>query len=324
MGSVVNRDLQPVVPQALLDRIERQCAVAVPDSCALITRALQESYGASLQGILFYGSCVRGMALTEGVADAFVVVDSYRNAYSKPWLAWLNAWLPPNVFYREIPTEAEPLRLKLALISMADFSDGIRRGFHSYLWGRLAQPVRILYARNAAVRGEFHGLLAQSVLTLLKTTLPALPEPVNRAETIWTHALALSYSTEYRAEPDSKAEELARHHLADYGALLDDSLPALEAALRREGNDSYRCLADAECARRTRRQWRRRRRLGHLLWLLRLLKAVFTFSNGVDYAAWKIGRHAGVEIVVTPRLRRYPLLFGWGVFLKLVRRGVLR
>ncbi len=315
---------RPPLPAALLERIERQCAAPPPPACAAMTRALQETYGAALQGILFYGSCVRGMSLTEGVADAFVVVDSYRNAHPKPWQAWLNAWLPPNILYREIPTEAGLLRLKLALISMTDFSKGIRYGFHSYLWGRFAQPVHILQARNAALRAEFHELLAHAVLTLLRTTAPSLREQVNNAETIWTHALALSYSTEFRAEPDSKAAELARHHLADYAALLEDSLPALEAVLHREGHDSYTRRATAAGAHRARRQWRRRRRLGHLLWMLRLFKAAFTFSNGVDYAAWKIGRHTGVEIEVTPRLRRYPLLFGWGVFLKLVRRGVLR
>ena len=308
----------------MIDLVARQCARAVPDSCGLITAALKETYGAALQGILFYGSCSRGESMEGGIADVFVIVDNYRNAYPRRYLAWLNACLPPNVLYREIPTAGEPVRLKLALISMADFSDGIRHGFHSYLWGRFAQPARILYASTDAVRREFHELMAQSVLTLLRTTLPALQGNPGATETIWTNALSLSYSTEFRSEPDSKAGQLARHNHAVYCALLDASLPALESILRREGENSYRCLADAETARRTHRQWRRRRRLGHFLWLLRLLKAALTFSNGVDYAAWKIGRHAGVEIKVTPMLRRYPLLFGWGVFLKLVRRGILR
>ena len=308
----------------MLDRIAQQCAGGVPDSCGLISAALKETYGAALQGILFYGSCARGEDMEDGIADVFVIVDNYRNIYGKRYLAFLNACLPPNVFYREIPAEGAPVRLKLAVISMADFSDGIRRGFHSYLWGRFAQPTPILYARTKAVQREFYRLMAQSVLTLLRTTLPALQGKTGDVEMIWTNALSLSYSTEFRAEPDSKAMQLVRHNHAAYTALLDASLPALETVLRREGDGSYRSPGNAESARKTRRQWRRRRRTGHFLWILRLLKAALTFSNGVDYAAWKIGRHAGVEIEVTPRLRRYPLLFGWGVFLKLVRRGILR
>ena len=316
--------VQPDIPQALIDRVAQQCAGAAPESCSLVTGALEESYGAALQGVLFYGSCSRGESMEDGVADVFVIVDSYRNAYPRRYLAWLNACLPPNVLYREIPTGGAPVRLKLALISMADFRDGIRRGFHSYLWGRFAQPARILYARTGAVRREFEELMAHSVLTLLRTTLPTLQGKISDVETIWTNALSLSYSTEFRAEPDSKAAQLARHNQTAYTALLDAALPALDTVLRREDDNSYRSLADAGTARRARREWRRRRRLGHCLWVLRLLKAALTFSNGADYAAWKIGRHSGVKIEVTPRLRRYPLLFGWGAFLKLVKQRILR
>ena len=316
--------VQPDIPQALIDRVAQQCAGAAPEFCSLVAGALEESYGAALQGILFYGSCSRGESMEDGVADVFVIVDSYRNAYPGRYLAWLNACLPPNVLYREIPTGRAPLRLKLALISMADFRDGIRRGFHSYLWGRFAQPARILYARTGAVRREFKELMAHSVLTLLRTTLPTLQGKISDVETIWTNALSLSYSTEFRAEPDSKAAQLARHNLTTYTALLDAALPALDTVLRREDDNSYRSLADAGTTRRARREWRRRRRLGRLLWVLRLLKAALTFSNGADYAAWKIGRHSGVKIEVTPRLRRYPLLFGWGAFLKLVKQRILR
>ncbi len=308
----------------MIDRVAQQCADAVPESCNLVTAALQETYGAALQGILFYGSCSRGESIEDGVADMFVVVDSYNSAYSKHYLAWLNALLPPNVLYREIPTAGAPVRLKLAMISSADFRRGICDGFHSYLWGRFAQPARILYARTEAVRNEFEALMAHAVLTLLRTTLPVLQGNIVTAETIWTNALSLSYSTEFRAEPETKAAQLVRANQAAYCALLDAAMPALETDLRRVGDNSYCSRADAASAGKTCRQWRLRRRTGHLLWVLRLVKAALTFSNGVDYAAWKIGRHTGVKIDVTPRLRRYPLLFGWGALLKLVRQGILK
>ena len=312
------------VPQALTERVAQQCAGPVTASCALICAALRETYGAALQGILFYGSCARGEDAEDGIADIFVIVDSYRNVYDRRVPAYLNACLPPNVFYREIPAAGAPLRVKLALISLADFRDGILRWFHSYLWGRFAQPARLLYARDEAVRAEFHRLLAQAALTLLRTTIPALRDKVNDAETIWTGALSRSYSAEYRPEPGSKAAELVRYDLAGYTGLLDAALPALGDILRREGENSYLCLCDAGTAARALARWRRRRRLGRILSVLRLVKAVLTFTNSVDYAAWKIGRHTGMDIEVTPGLRRYPLLFGWRVFLKLVRQGILR
>lgn len=312
------------IPQALTGRVAQQCAGPVPESCALICAALRESYGPALQGILFYGSCARGEDMEDGIADIFVIVGGYRNVYDKRHLAYLNARLPPNVFYREIRANGAVIRVKLAMISQADFTGGILHWFHSYLWGRFAQPVRILYARDEAVRAEFHRLLAQAVLTLLRTTIPALQDKLNDAETVWTRALSLSYSAEYRPESEAKAAELVRHHLADYSGLLDASLPALGDILSREGANSYLRLCGAEAGRKTLLDWRRRRRLGRILSVLRLMKAVLTFTNSVDYAAWKISRHSGVEIEVTPRLRRYPILFGWRVFLKLVKQGILR
>lgn len=312
------------IPRALVERVAQQCAGPAAESCVLVCEAIRETYGAALQGVLFYGSCARGEAMEDGIADIFVIVDDYRNVYDRRYLAYLNARLPPNVFYREIPGGGAVIRVKLALISLADFTGGILRWFHSYLWGRFAQPVRILYARDEAVRAEFHALLAQAVLVLLRRTIPALPDKPCDAASIWTGALSLSYSAEFRPEPESRAADLVRADPAGYTALLEASLPALDGILRREGDDSYLRLPGAAARKETLRHWRRRRVLGRILSVLRLAKAVLTFTNSVDYAAWKIGRHTGIEIEVTPRLRRYPLLFGWRVFLKLLKQGVLR
>ena len=50
-----------------------------------------------------------------------------------------------------------------------------------------------------------------------------------------------------------------------------------------------------------------------MLSVLRLVKGLFTFEGGFDYVLWKIERHSGVRVEVSPRARRYPLLAGWGV-----------
>ena len=89
-----------------------------------------------------------------------------------------------------------------------------------------------------------------------------------------------------------------------------------------DGN--YRCLADAVEQRRSLWRWRLRRWQGRILSVLRLTKAAFTFRDCVNYAAWKIERHTGVRVEVTPMLRRHPVLWGYKVFWQLLRRGVLR
>ena len=311
------------IPPPLTGVIARQCAGTVPDSCTAITAAIRESYGAALLGVLLYGSCSRDEAIEDGIVDVYAIVDDYQSVYEKRYLAYLNAWLPPNVFYREITGDRGLIRIKLALISLADFRAGILDWFHSYLWGRFAQPARILYARDETLRDELHGLMAQAVLTLLKASIPALAEKSGNAEAIWTRALALSYSAEYRPEPGTKAGQLIRSDAAGYAGLLEAALPALGATLRRQGEDNYLCLADHRDSRAALRRWRLRRRQGRVLSVLRLMKATLTFQNGVDYAAWKINRHTGVSIEVTPQLRRHPLLFGWRVFRQLIKRGLL-
>ena len=70
--------------------------------------------------------------------------------------------------------------------------------------------------------------------------------------------------------------------------------------------------------------WMLRRLQGKFLSLFRLMKAAFTFQGGVDYLVWKLERHTGVPIEVTPKVRRHPLIYGWGMMWRLYRRGVFR
>ncbi len=315
---------QPAAP-SLLEVVAAQCAAPAPGFCETITAALRETYGAGLQGVLFYGSCLREAPGENSIVDVYVIVDDYDKAYEKRWLARANAWLPPNVFYRELPgAGAAPLRVKAAVISLADFRAGIKDWFHSYLWGRFAQPARLLYARDPAAERELHQLLTHAVLTLLKTSIPMLPRKRNSVEAVWTQALSLSYAAELRPEPVERVARLVCANLPDYARLLAAALPLLGDMLCRGDHDDYLCLCRDKDRNKARLRWRLRRLQGRVLSMLRLIKALLTFSNGVDYAVWKISRHTGVDLQLTPRQRRYPLLFGWRVFRRLVKRGVLR
>jgi len=70
--------------------------------------------------------------------------------------------------------------------------------------------------------------------------------------------------------------------------------------------------------------WKIRTLQGKFLSLARLIKALFTFDGALDYVAWKLERHSGVHIEIPDRVRRYPLIFIWGMFWDLYRRGVFR
>jgi len=306
----------------LVEVVSRQCSQSVPDLYTAITEQIRRDYGEALIGILFYGSCLNHEDVENNIVDLYILVDDYGNVYDKKHRACLNAWLPPNVFYQEIPGEHGLVRIKSALITLGDFKDGVCNWFHSYLWGRFSQPVRMLYARDDQARLEMNETLAQAVVSLLRATLPALGTTSADVESIWTQALSLSYSAEYRPESESRAGRLIKLNLDCYNKLTSASLPMLGHLLRREG-EVYLCLSDEQARSKAMFYWQLRRWQGRVLSILRLMKATFTFRNSVDYAAWKINKHTGVRIEVTPALRRYPLLFGWRIFWELIKRDVL-
>jgi len=54
--------------------------------------------------------------------------------------------------------------------------------------------------------------------------------------------------------------------------------------------------------------------------VLRLVKASTTFEGAARYAAWKIERHTGVPVDITPWRERHPVLAAPGVLWQVWRR----
>ncbi|HEX7656309.1 MAG TPA: hypothetical protein VF404_04865, partial [Sphingomonas sp.] len=72
--------------------------------------------------------------------------------------------------------------------------------------------------------------------------------------------------------------------------------------------------------RHLRRAWAARRRAGKPLNLARLAKAAFTFDGAARYALWKIERHTGLALPLTPWRERHPILAAPGVLWRIWRR----
>jgi hypothetical protein len=312
----------PKPPAALLDEVARQSARPVAPALHRLCERMTARFGSAVAGVIFYGSCLRSGKPTGGLVDLYVIVDRYAVVYDSYPLRWLNALLPPNVFYHEsADAGGGTLRAKCAVLSLRDLELGTSRWFHSYLWGRFAQPVRLVYARDEAARDRIERALATAVVTLLKRTLPCLPQRFDSAE-CWQRALALSYTAELRPESPQRAAELVRHDLPDYRRRTAAASGVLGMAA--ENGDEYINRISARARFAPSWSWRVRRGQGRVLTVLRLMKSAFTFENGVDYALWKLERHTGVALELTPRQRRYPLLFGWSALWRLLRQGTLR
>ena len=313
-----------VLPTALVSQIALQCSSTVLPDLSVLIDALQTRFGQSLKAVLFYGSCLHNEDLTDAVVDLYAVVNDYQHAYGERYLRVLNACLPPNVFYMEKADQDRTIRTKYAVISMQDLERGTSDWFHPYLWARFSQPVRILYCQDESSRTRIHQALAQAVLKLLESSIPTMGNSEVAAEIIWTKCLALTYSAELRAERETQANKLVHLNLGDYIRLTASAAPALKDRLEILPHGQYRCLVEERDYRRSVRRWRFRRWQGRVLSVLRLAKAAMTFHSCVEYAAWKIERHTGVCIDVTPGLQRHPLLLGPRVLWQLLRRRTLR
>jgi hypothetical protein len=318
--------LDKELPHGLVAEMAHLSSLPVAADFSFFVEELRARFGVSLDAVLLYGSCLRAREIADGIADFYVVVNSYHSAYRQSHLASLNAWLPPNVFYLEISAQEKTLRAKYAVVSTEDFERGTRRWFHPYLWARFAQPVRLLYVRDEIVRQRIHFSLAHAVTTFLDQVVSAFESGEVTVEEIWSRGLSLTYAAELRPERETRARLLAQLNLDDYARLTAYACAGrvFEGRLIALANGNYRCEIGADTRLRSLRHWKLRRWQGRILSILRLAKAAFTFQDGISYAVWKIERHTGVHVEVSPMLRRHPVLWGYKVFWKLLRRGLLR
>lgn len=313
--------------EQLTDLLAERTPQAFSGELLALRDALLERYNGAVDAMLFYGSSLRSGDALDGVVDLYLVVDDYRKAYGKLLPALFNRILPPNVYYLEVQADGHTVRAKYAVISMRDLERGTsKKWFHSYLWGRFSQPCGLLYSRDAETGRRVQKALAQALLTFLGRVLPALPERLDSAA-IWEQGLALSYRAELRAEKPHRAIHLYESWEDHYRAVTSVAMDAVPFNVKREqGATSLHYVVSIPRHTRTlsRMGWLLRRFQGKLLSLLRLMKASFTFQGGIDYIAWKLERHTGVPIDVTPKMRRHPLIYSWGLLWRLYRRGVFR
>ena len=196
------------IPSQLKRVISRNFERTASPAVGVLIDEILKRHGEAAQGILFYGSCLRSGDDLDGLVDLYLLVDDYRSAFKSRWQAFLNALLPPNVYYLEQKFEGQVVRTKYAVLSLADFQKGTSmRWFHSYLWGRFCQPTALLYARNDAVAERVLNCFAQSVLTFVRRVLPQATRDFT-AQQLWSRGLTLSYSAELRSEKPEKRARL--------------------------------------------------------------------------------------------------------------------
>jgi Phosphatidate cytidylyltransferase, mitochondrial len=305
----------------LEDVVESYVAAPAPGSVVALGEVLRERFGAHALAIVFYGSCRRVHDDLGGIVDLYVLVDRYRAAYASVLPALLNRLLAPNVYYLETPFAGRTARSKYAVVSLDAFERGTARWFHSYLWGRFAQPCGLLYAADGSVRARVIKALEAAVDTFAEHALPQLPATFD-AETLWTRGLSLSYSAELRSERPERIRALYSQAAPEFDAMT--SAVALRRGWALDASGGYRNTSTRSDRVAGACGWAVRRMQGKALSVLRLLKASFTFDGGLPYIAWKIERHSGVKVEITPFMRRFPRLGAIGAMWRTWRQGGFR
>ncbi len=313
----------------LTDLVGRELAGEVSPSAHALARAIRDERG-DVSSILFYGSCLR-RGSDEGVFDFYVLVDRYRDTYEEAWLAIGNAILPPNVFYIETEHEGTTLRAKYAVLSVSDFASAVEpQCIHPYIWARFAQPARIVYARDDEAREAAARCGAQAIVTLIQRLMVFLPA-TGRSQrfslsALWQQAFGLTYGAERRPEGDDIASTLyesASERYDEAAKLAFEELKQagfIERASARGGGQAYEVEMPPLRRHWMRWRWHLSRPIARALALMRLLKTAFTFGDWVPYAIFKLERHTGEPIELTPRQRQHPLIFGWPVIWRVYLR----
>lgn len=286
-------------PDPLAGVIEDELRQGVPDDVAAFAAHLAQRYPSAL-AVLYYGSNLRTGDLTASLLDFYLIVDRYRPALGSTVAALANRLLPPNVYYAPWTSPAGTvLRCKYAVLSARQLAARCRATtLDVSIWARFAQPIRAVWWRNEAALEECAAALADAVRTAYGSIAP-------RASALehWSAVFERTYRCELRAERPGKGQDLASGHADRFAAISPGLAPG----------KSDRPL-----------WWFVRRWVGRAQHLARLIKASMTFTGGIDYLAWKITRHSGVPVTITPWQRRHPILGGASLLAGLLRRGAIR
>ena len=291
-------------------------------------RALRARYGEGVAAVLFYGSCLRKKT-HEGVLDFYVIVDSYRSCYDSRRLAWLNAAVPPNVFYVELASEFGTLRAKCAVLSRRHFQREVStRARSPYIWARFAQPSIAVYTRDDDARELVVDCAASAIATLVRRLSAFLPAKgqVQRFSlaALWQEAFRKTYGAELRTESPQTVRGNYEADPERYDYVGAEALALLEARGWLDRVSTRGKAVEVKMPRlrrlRTRWRWRLMRPVWKLLALLRLVKNAGTFGDWLPYVLWKLERHTGAVVELSERQRRHPLIFGWSAVLRLLLR----
>lgn len=278
-------------------------APIVPEVAAFAALLADES---DALAVLFYGSNLRSGAL-DGVLDFYVLTDGPREK---------GLW--PRVSYHEMATGDTTLRAKVATMRLATFAHAASgRHLDTTIWTRFVQPCALIFAANEAVRHRVVEAIAAAAATAARFAA-ALGPCEGSEEEFWAALFRATYRAELRVEKPGRERQILAFGAAHFAGLLPLAWRAGGIAFAVRDTTLAPLLPPAE-RKRLLRMWARRRRAGKPLNIVRLLRAGATFEGGARYLGWKVERHTGIAVKLTPLAERHPLFAARAIIAAYVR-----
>jgi hypothetical protein len=278
--------------------LARSLEQPVPPEIAAMASHVRSAHD-GVMAVLAYGSCLRGVATTDSLIDLYVLTRDLRGVSANVLSRLGCRLIPPNVYYAECDIGGQRYRAKYAVLPMPLFAVGMTRS-NPYFWARFAQPSALVFAADAEARRDVISAAARAAQTMFAhaRALSPMGDPLD----IWAAGFRATYATELRAEAGDRADQLVAANESYYR----DLAAALAATAAQPAS------------------WGWKRASGKLWAAARLIKASFTFSGGADYLVWKIERHSGQKIAISPWQRRHPVIAGLMLLPKLLASKAVR
>ncbi len=290
-------------------------------------RALGAAAEDTLEAVVFFGSRRTGARGADAFSayDLFAIVSAYRPFYqalreaglsgkNPALLAAVSRWLPPTQI--SVRFEAPPLHAKLSVVELAAFRRETSSHRHDHFTiGRLFQPSRLVLWRSDDVRSAVLDALVSAHAETWRWARPWLPAAFD-AEAYGRRVLEVSMSWEIRPEPTGRAAALWAAQREEQRPVFAALLAELEARgeLRRlpEGSSAGASFSPAaEVGAAAALRLRAYFTLSMARATARWLKHMVSFEGWLDYILRKVSRHTGRTIELTPRERRWPVVFLW-------------
>ncbi len=283
---------------ALEQRVAERLGAPVNPAVRGFAARLGHESGA--RAVLFYGSNLRTGEL-EGVLDFYVLLPGPER--SRIW---------PQVSYREWEHGGTVLRAKIATMALSTFERAASgRSRDTTIWARFVQPSALVWSRDRDNAAQAAAAIVRASRTAARLAA-ALGPLSGTAEDFWRALFRATYRSEFRVEQAGREDAILVANRDHFAGLLPLAWSADGIPHDQGGSRLSPRLPGSE-RKRIARWWRRRRRLGKPLNLLRLAKASATFEGAARYAAWKVERHTGVPVDLSPWRERHPILAAPGV-----------